>query len=745
MSSSEYFTIPLKKGTYVDLTRPITKYIDDVKVYGNSSDYQQALNELQRLRQEFIDRINEKNEKTLKSFYKYADQIVSLELKLPLAENQIRIKFKWQDAFPYLKSKTATALMLASGTYEKVCVLFNVASMATCVACQQKLDTDEGLKTAAKLYQQASGIFTYLQTIVPSVFTTTESTNDLQLETLSALASLTLAQAQDIFIKKAIQDSMKASLLSKLSQQCSLLYEETSKQMQSESLKSIFPKDFAGVSSVKQIVFQALAFYYDGLAYHEKKSFPEGLARLRQARDLMNKASVLLKPFPYAALQKLIENDVAKGEKDNSFIFHAIIPDGTKLPDVEKAVLAKPTPVENVKFSSDSVDLLERLLPLSVHQAVQKCEERRMSLVQTEIMKQREASNKLNNVLVTLNLPASIEDLSGAKLPKSLAEKSSKVRAMGGYQHLERIVNDLPTMLQKCKLILDESEKLLNEEESIDRQLRARYRHSWARSSSDALNRPMRDEIRKYRTAYNEALQADSVVRKRFATYRSAILLLSESDSDMERSLPPPNPAFANLANKKFVQDLQQLMVQVNQLKDERSKIEDKFKSTNIDFANKFMLAYKRDGAVYEESVSKSELDRVYGPLRELSAKNIATQDKLIKQIQLEEFKKQTSSTSSQRDAKLKELASAYDIFIELSATSDEGNKFYGDFTLLLEKFLTSIREFCAERNKEKDELMREMPEVPSQVPAVMAFHHAPPQTVCQCSFLFSFFRIFVQ
>lgn len=42
---------------------------------------------------------------------------------------------------------------LASLGYEKTCVLFNAAALASQIASEQNLDNDEGLKAAAKFYQ----------------------------------------------------------------------------------------------------------------------------------------------------------------------------------------------------------------------------------------------------------------------------------------------------------------------------------------------------------------------------------------------------------------------------------------------------------------------------------------------------------------------------------------------------------------------------------------------------------------
>lgn len=44
-------------------------------------------------------------------------------------------------------------IAVASLTYERMCIMFNMAAMQSTIAAQQSLDTEDSLKLAAKLLQ----------------------------------------------------------------------------------------------------------------------------------------------------------------------------------------------------------------------------------------------------------------------------------------------------------------------------------------------------------------------------------------------------------------------------------------------------------------------------------------------------------------------------------------------------------------------------------------------------------------
>lgn len=88
--------------------------------------------------------------------------------------------------------------------YEKVCILFNIAALQSCLAAEQPLDTDDNLKYTIKLLQQCAGIFQYLRGAVPAAIPS-EPTPDLNQDALLCLQALMVAQAQEVFIQKTIK------------------------------------------------------------------------------------------------------------------------------------------------------------------------------------------------------------------------------------------------------------------------------------------------------------------------------------------------------------------------------------------------------------------------------------------------------------------------------------------------------------------------------------------------------------
>uniref|UniRef100_A0A2A4JVF1 BRO1 domain-containing protein n=1 Tax=Heliothis virescens TaxID=7102 RepID=A0A2A4JVF1_HELVI len=247
--AAELLFVPFKKSSDVDIVKPLRNLINSTYNTGDHhEDYTEALNELSRLRANAIWKVFEKT--SLDIIYNYHDQLASLESKVPPQE--VQIPFKWKDAFD--KGSLfggRMSLTISSLAYERMCILFNIAAMQSLIASQQPVETEESLKQAAKLFQQAAGVFLYLKAnIMMAVHQ--ETTPDLHPETLDALAKLMLAQAQEVIAFKCIRDEMKDSMVAKVCAQCDELYTDALRAVQKEQLKSLWERDWLPVMTSKQ-------------------------------------------------------------------------------------------------------------------------------------------------------------------------------------------------------------------------------------------------------------------------------------------------------------------------------------------------------------------------------------------------------------------------------------------------------------------------------------------------------------
>lgn len=702
---AELIAIPLKKPCGVDIVKPLTNVIKSTySGSNNQKDYTEAIEELSVLRKNALWRAFEKYESSLEVIYNYYDQLCALEGKIPAHE--LQIPFKWKDAFDRTIFGEKLSLTISTLAYEKVCVLFNIAALQSSVAATQSLESDEGLKLAAKLFQQSAGIFNYLKGNVMMAIQQ-EPTPDISPETLGALSTLMIAQAQEIFVHKAIHDSMKDGIVAKLASQAEELYADALKLFQKEIFRSFWDKEWVPLIAGKQAGYHAMAEFYQSLICKSNKSVGEEIARLEHAVELFKAAqqrsnkSTLFQDYANKAQRNLTE-----AKNDNDFIYHERIPDFKMLGPIGKASVAKLLPMPE-RFCSNFKDLFAELLPVSVHQALSSYEIRRSELVNLEISKLREMTQVLNGVLASLNLPAAIEDTSGTELPQSLLEKASYVRQAGGISSLEAAMKELPELLQRNKELIDESERMLQEERESDDQLREQFKERWTRIPSARLTEQFVVNARKYREIINNAVSADKVVREKFETHREGMEILSLDESELLTAVPTGSAVHES----SVVMHLRKLMDDVETLKAERDVIESELKSATTDMKAAFLNALAKDGVIDEPNMSVEHIGQCYGPLQKQVSESLARQEQLIPDIQSahSKFTTEQSGSGSSREAMLCKLAAAYDAFKELKSNLNEGIKFYNDLTQLLVVFQNKISDFCFARKTEKEELLKDL------------------------------------
>ncbi|KAI5634437.1 BRO1-like domain-containing protein [Phthorimaea operculella] len=575
---AELLSIPLKKSSDVDLVKPLRNLIQ--ATYSGAEgleDCTEAVGELAKLRGQAIWKLFDKS--SLDVIYNYYDQLASLESKVPPQE--VAVPFKWKDAFDRGSIFGGRmSLTVSSLAFERVCVLWNMGALQSSLAAKQPLDTEDSLKLAAKLCQQAAGIFSHLKgNVLMAVHA--EPTPDLQPDTLHALAQLMLAQAQEVIVYKCIRDEMKEGTIAKVCASCEEMYTDAMRAMNKEQLRALWDREWLPTLHAKQHAFRGLTQLYQAAVCGTSGAVGEQIARLQIAVDALKAAGAgpagaggrLAGVQPLADAAARATRQLADAMKDNDFIYHERIPDAAQLEPVQRVAIAKALPLPE-KWGQGK-DLFEQLVPLAVHGAIQASAARKAEAVGTEVNKLRDATQLLNSILASLSLPACVESCgaSGSGLPESIKERANAVRAAGGLPALQSLVAELPDLLQRNRDILNEAERMLREEAEADAQLRSQFGARWTRTESAKLTEAFRANAAKYTQIIDNAVRADNIVQQKFQQHKDNIALLSGSESDITAGVPAASGGSSN-ADGEAAGTLRKLMRDVEALKQERDALE---------------------------------------------------------------------------------------------------------------------------------------------------------------------------
>ncbi|CAI2348068.1 unnamed protein product [Caenorhabditis sp. 36 PRJEB53466] len=715
MATFAFLSAPLKATNEVDLVKPLTTYIDSVYNTSeeNRSDISEAVQELNKLRSRACCQPLDKHQSALDVVTRYYDQLVAIESKIIISATQNPVIFKWKDAFDKgsLFSSRAS-LSLSDGSFERAAVLFNVGSLMSQIAASQQFHTDDEIKTSAKLFQQSAGVFARLRDTVLGMVQQ-DPTPDLMPDTLAALSALMVAQAQEAIYIKGYKDKMKPSAMVKISAQIAEFYTEAQKVMTKDVVRGLWDKEWNNMVNGKTLAYSALAQFHQAEVNGENREIGEQLSRLAEALRLFETAQKYL-PKDVTGIWDLypaISKAHVAAKKDNDFIYHERVADFRSLPTLPKAPLAKALPVSN-PLTPNFRDMFSSLVPVQVHNAMQSYDARKAELVNMETVRMREATQLMNGVLASLNLPAALDDVTSTEtLPESIKLKSAKLKQNGGSAEIQRLFTELPTLYQRNEDILTETSRILNEEKESDDTMRKQLGTKWNRMSSEQLTGPLVTEIGKYRGILHTASNADKMVKDKFETHRQGIELLSNNETALKSAIPGQT-AHAT-GETDTVRQLKQLLSLWNEVTTDRELLEKELKSTNCDIANDFLKALAENQLINEEHISKEKIGQLFGDLKRRVQSSLDKQETLMSQIQTANNKftgeKTGSSAGAERERILKMLAQAADAYTELKANLEEGTKFYNDLTPILVRLQQKVSDFSFARQTEKEDLMRQL------------------------------------
>lgn len=135
--------------------------------------------------------------------------------------------------------------------YEKACVIFNIAATLSHLAGSASRIDNDGIKRAYHYFQTAAGIFNFIN----DNFLHAPST-DLSKETIKIIVNIMLAQAQEVFFEKTLNEKKKGNVVVKLAAGLATMYTGVAEAFSSDDkLRDYFDRTYSQIIQVKFICY----------------------------------------------------------------------------------------------------------------------------------------------------------------------------------------------------------------------------------------------------------------------------------------------------------------------------------------------------------------------------------------------------------------------------------------------------------------------------------------------------------
>ena len=96
-----------------------------------------------------------------------------------------------------------------------------------------------------------------------------------------------------------------------------------------------------------------------------------------------------------------------------------------------------------------------------------------------------------------------------------------------------------------------QTQRMLDEEQREDTAMKDRFKDNWKRTSSSKLTQSLRGDVSKFHNIVETATKADSTVKQKFESHRSAFVMLGKAEPDLEASLPKAGAQSAILSGSQ--------------------------------------------------------------------------------------------------------------------------------------------------------------------------------------------------
>ena len=529
----------------------------------------------------------------------------------------------------------------------------------------------------------------------------------------------------------------------------------------------------------------SLAQFYQALADDDANSHGTAISRLQVAETSAKDASKLASAFPGTVpansnltaecgttLTEItkrhltnVQEKLSELIKDNDYIYHQTLPAHASLAVIPKLPAAKAIPVSELYAGQDiqritGPDIFQKIVPMSVTESASLYDEEKAKLVRAETERVETANSEMAASLDYLRLPNALQVLKGGFDQELTADNEFRgwCNTLAGRDTSGSIFNYLNSSKESIVAILDKSSKQLDMEESVCEKMRSKYEGEWTQQPSSRLTSTLRNDIRNYRDALDEAAHSDGQLYSKFRQYQTDFDEMSNASESGEvdvlfqkaliqfgggsRNGGSPAVAQGSLIDDDFndgpsvaeqVAKVEEILKKLNLIKRERAQVLKDLKEKvsccflnpgNIlmnqkvheDDISQVLILNKKAVSNYETQLFQAELEK-YRPhqsrllsanhkqaslMKELtSAFNTLLQDKKVRgeQSKYENITRQRSSVNT----KYKKL---HQEFLDLEAGLDSAKRWYSEMKDTVDSLDKNVETFVNNRRSEGAQLL---------------------------------------
>ncbi|AET40614.1 Rim20p Ecym_6232 [Eremothecium cymbalariae DBVPG len=641
---SQLIGIPLKKTLQIDLYRQLGDVIDST-FYQVSSIFADDLAKVNKMREVLL--TSEVSEKNLEKLKKYCNYVFCLIAKFP----DKQIEFTWFESLGHKSFGKSSSLF----KFELLNVVYNIGAMYSLLALDYNDGSQEGLKKSCKCFQESAGCFQYILDSLDN-----ELGVLLEEKSLTSLLYLSLAEAQEQFWFKAVQDKLKNSLIAMLAMQVSIFYEES---YQYAKTSPIIKTDMVRQIRDKYYYFCSVAYYRNALYFNEKEEYGNAIRSLKEAQQNISSAG----QSPYClTLQKELNDMVRISERDNDLIYLQVVPDSC--PVIKPAVMVKALIIDELSSYEKSWGIFKNLLPIDVTEGAAAFNIRQDKYVENYIKDPLMMLNKfLNDKLPENELPSEI---------KHLTEEDWNVYS--------KSLSDMAELSKLVEQKVQEVEGLLQQEQNNETEMRNLYgTMQWNLSRSKELNATFKNRISKIkeyitqgREITNETTKLLNMIDKKIVTTE---IKLPESDDPIVRKV-------GKVTKERY---------------DYIHNIEQKSLTNRI--LPKLVTHYKNTGSLDFEDIFHEHLKLFQQDLLNVQSEKQRNEELIQELSTKKNDETSTTNISNPRHIYIQELKYSMHLLDEVKGNIEEGFKFYGDLNDSIVKLRNDVHDFVTQRKVEHD------------------------------------------